>query len=76
MASPKDRGEKRTHYKHLHTINGDVMKDGHDHHFNDVAEAAQRRREERAKLEERYRQRHPKKHKRRSWWAALFNLFK
>lgn len=76
MASPKDRGEKRTHYKHLHTINGDVMKDGHDHHFSEVAEAAQRRCEERAEMEARYQQRHPKKQKRRSWLTALFSIFK
>ncbi len=75
-ASPKDRGEKRTHYKHLHTINGDVMEDGRDHHFSEVAEAAERRKQERAQLERRYKQRHPDKKKRRSWWATLLQFFK
>jgi len=55
-SSPKDRGVKKTHYKHQHSYN-DVALDK-SHHYAELANAAQQRREDLKHLEERYKQRH------------------
>lgn len=71
-SSPKDRGVKHTHYKHLHSINGDMA--GEEHHYKELAEAAIERREAMKKLERRYNKRHPKKPE-KHWLAKFFDWF-
>ena len=72
-SSPKDRGVHKTHYKHQHSYN-DVTLDK-EHHYAEVANAAQKRREQMEELERRYKARHPSK-KKQSFWSALMNLFR
>lgn len=74
-SSPKDRGVRHTHYKHLHSINGDIGGDAKDHHYKEIADAAIERREAMDKLEQRYKKRHPNQ-KKSSLWEKLINLFR
>ena len=71
-SAPKDRGVSKTHYKHIHSYN-DVCLDK-QHHYAELANAAQDRREQMKELEKRYNARHPHKAK-PSLWARFLQLF-
>ena len=72
-SSPKDRGVHLTKYKHLHSYN-DVSLDK-SHHYAELANSAQRRRDDLKKMEQRYNKRHPHKKNKKSFWYWLKSLF-
>lgn len=72
-SSPKDRGVHKTKYKHQHSYN-DVSLDK-SHHYAEIANSAQQRREEMKELERRYNQRHPHKKQKNSLWSWFKHLF-